>query len=135
MPPTFQKGEITIKIAPGELLDKITILQIKTERISDSEKLKNVKIELDILNQAKHDHIPESQEITDLETQLKHINETLWDIEDNCRECERHNQFNDRFIDLTRSVYKTNDKRAAIKKQINLLLKSDIIEEKSYARY
>ena len=122
-------------IAPGELIDKITILRIKSERISDEAKLKNVRTELDILQKTQAEEVPQSDEMERLEDALKTVNEALWEIEDDIRECERQGDFGDDFIRLARAVYVTNDKRAALKKEINLLLGSTIVEEKSYAEY
>ena len=122
-------------IAPGELIDKITILRIKSERISDEAKLKNVRTELDILTATQKEHVPASDEMVRLEAALKTVNEALWEIEADIRDCERQGDFGEEFIRLARAVYVTNDKRAALKKEINLLLGSTIVEEKSYAEY
>ena len=126
---------IMTAIAPGELIDKITILRIKSERISDEAKLKNVRTELDILTATQNEHVPASDEMVRLEAALKTVNEALWEIEDDIRDCERQGDFGEEFIRLARAVYVTNDKRAALKKEINLLLGSTIVEEKSYAEY
>lgn len=126
---------IMTAIAPGELIDKITILRIKSERISDDAKLRNIRTELDILQKTQADAVPQSDEMTRLEGELKAVNEALWDIEDDIRDCERAKDFGEEFIRLARAVYITNDKRAALKKEINLLLGSTIVEEKSYAKY
>ena len=126
---------IMTAIAPGELIDKITILRIKSERISDEAKLKNVRTELDILQKTQAEEVPQSDEMVRLEEALKTVNEALWEIEDDIRDCERKGDFGAEFIRLARAVYVTNDKRAALKKEINLLLGSTIVEEKSYAEY
>lgn len=126
---------ITVEIAPGELLDKLTILEIKRERIEDSQKLINVGLELEVLDQARRQNVPDSPELDALYADLKTINETLWEIEDDIRDCERDKDFGERFIELARAVYKTNDRRAATKRAINELLGSRIVEEKSYAEY
>lgn len=126
---------ITVEIAPGELIDKITILEIKSERMSDLEKLRNVRTELATLVTSRDRAIPASERLTDLTRQLKQVNESLWQIEDEIRDCERHQDFGTKFIELARSVYKNNDRRSAIKRQINELLGSQLIEEKSYAPY
>ena len=126
---------IETAIAPGELLDKLSILQIKLDRIGDAEKLKNVQIEHDILQTIKDKELPTTEALSTLFSRLKEINESLWVIEDDIRDCERDQDFSDTFIQLARSVYKTNDVRAAIKKEINVLLGSDIVEEKSYQPY
>jgi len=126
---------IMTAVAPGELIDKITILRIKSDRITDAAKVKNVRIELDILNATRADSVPDSDELTRLDAALQSVNEELWVIEDDIRDCERDGDFGQKFIDLARAVYVTNDKRAALKKDINLLLGSHIVEEKSYAEY
>lgn len=126
---------IMAPIAPGELIDKITILRIKSERISDEAKLANVRIELDVLNKTRAEAVEESAKLTELDAALQAVNEELWEIEDDIRDCERNGDFSDTFIQLARAVYVTNDKRAALKKEINLLLGSAIVEEKSYAEY
>ena len=126
---------IMTAIAPGELIDKITILRIKSERISDEAKLKNVRTELDLLTATQKEHVPASDEMMRLQEALKTVNEALWEIEDDIRDCERQGDFGEEFIRLARAVYVTNDKRAALKKEINLLLGSSIVEEKSYAKY
>lgn len=126
---------ITVEIAPGELIDKITILQIKLERMSDPAKLANVRIELETLATARDAVIAPSSSLDDLAAELKKINEALWVIEDDIRECERNSDFGETFIGLARAVYKTNDIRAALKRNINDLLGSRLIEEKSYAAY
>ena len=126
---------VMIEIAPGELIDKITILEIKAERISDPGKLENVRIELESLEQSRDDAVPGSADLDRLTAGLKAVNEELWVIEDDIRDCERAGDFGDRFIELARSVYKTNDRRAALKRKINTLLGSRMVEEKSYQPY
>lgn len=133
--PAGNSASITIEVAPGELLDKLTILDIKSERISDPAKLANVRIELATLTASRERAIPESVELVELWRQLKEVNLALWDIEDEIRLCERDRDFGPRFIELARSVYRHNDRRAAIKRQINELLGSKLIEEKDYAQY
>ncbi len=127
--------QILIPISPGELLDKITILEIKSERIESAEKKVNVKKELSMLNKVWADSVDEDSEIIAMRAELKSINENLWVIEDDIRDEERDRRFTERFIELARSVYVTNDQRADVKKRINLHLKSDIVEEKSYQDY
>lgn len=127
--------DIVTPISPGELLDKITILHIKSENIQDPAKLANVNIERTALQKIIDDHLPDSLEITALVTKLQMANKELWDIEDAIRDCERANSFEAEFIRLARAVYVTNDKRAALKKQINIALGSTLVEEKSYAEY
>jgi len=126
---------ITVEIAPGELIDKITILEIKLARIADAAKLANVKIELDILTASRDSKIVPSVELDGLTGELKATNEALWQIEDDIRDCERIGDFGGRFIELARAVYNINDNRALFKRQINDLLGSSLVEEKSYAAY
>lgn len=126
---------ILIEVGPGELIDKITILEIKSERMSDVEKLRNVRHELGILHAARAAHIPATAELARLEARLKEVNEALWVIEDDIRQCEADRDFGEEFVALARSVYKQNDKRAALKKEINLLTGSAIVEEKSYTEF
>lgn len=128
-------NNIQVPISPGELLDKITILQIKSERMDDATKIANVKVELDMLLKVWHDSVEQDEIIRSLAAELKSTNETLWDIEDDIRDEERNKRFGDRFIELARSVYVTNDKRAEAKRRVNLHLNSTIIEEKSYQDY
>ncbi|MGH7136982.1 MAG: DUF6165 family protein, partial [Pirellulales bacterium] len=126
---------IAVEVAPGELIDKITILQIKAERIHDEAKLRNVRIELDTLLAAREEAIEASAALDSLTAELKEINEALWDIEDQIRLEERKEEFGSRFIELARSVYRQNDRRAAVKRRINELLGSRLVEEKSYEQY
>ena len=127
--------EILVPISPGELLDKITILEIKAERIDKPEKVANVRRELELLSKVWSDSVTEDKVVADLHRQLKTINEELWEIEDDIRDEERQNSFGEKFIALARAVYVTNDKRAQAKKEVNLHLGSEIIEEKSYRNY
>jgi hypothetical protein len=124
---------ITIEIAPGELIDKITILEIKSERITDAAKRRYVDTELALSVAARDCTVPGSVELARLAAELRAVNEALWEIEDEIRLCERDEDFGPRFIALARSVYGTNDRRAALKRRINELLRSDLMEEKSYA--
>ena len=128
-------NEILIPISPGELLDKITILQIKAERIADPAKVANVKTELDMLSKVWSETVEVDAEITRLTAELKAVNEVLWQIEDDIRDEERNKRFGERFIELARAVYVTNDERANAKKMVNLHLNSTIVEEKSYQDY
>jgi peptidoglycan hydrolase CwlO-like protein len=128
-------NEILIPISPGELLDKITILQIKAERIADPAKVANVKTELDMLSKVWSETVEVDAEITRLTAELKAVNEVLWQIEDDIRDEERNKRFGERFIELARAVYVTNDERANAKKKVNLHLNSTIVEEKSYQDY
>ena len=126
---------IRVPVSPGELLDKITILEIKSERITDPEKVANVRAELALLQETWASNIRDSKIIQDLHAKLKEINEALWEIEDDIRDKERAREFDDRFIELARAVYVTNDRRSQVKKELNLHLGSEIIEEKSYQDY
>jgi hypothetical protein len=128
-------NEILIPISPGELLDKITILQIKSERIDDPAKVANVRTELEMLDAVWRQAVEEDAEIEALSAELKSINEALWEIEDDIRDEERNRRFGERFIELARAVYVTNDERANAKKKVNLHLNSNIVEEKSYQDY
>ena len=123
------------KISYGEFLDKLTILDIKCERIKDAEKLENVKHERDVLNNIWNADEKSSVDISEEYDALKKINEKLWEIEDDIRDKERNKEFDQEFIDLARAVYVTNDERARIKKEINVKLGSDLVEEKSYSDY
>ena len=124
---------ILVPTSPGELIDKLTILRLKEERIDDPDKLANVRAEKTALTRTADAHIPSSDDLTTLWDQLYRINAELWVIEDDIRDCESAKNFGDEFIRLARAVYITNDRRADVKKQINLLLGSALIEEKSYA--
>ena len=126
---------VFIEVGPGELIDKITILHIKSERMDDPAKLAHVRYELEVLSKARAEKLPASPELTRLEADLKAVNEALWVIEDDIRNCEAAGDFGPTFIELARSVYRQNDKRAALKKDINLLTGSAIVEEKSYADF
>jgi hypothetical protein len=126
---------IKIDVAPGEVLDKLTILEIKKANIKDPAKLRNVEHEYDVLSRTLAEQVADTAALQALRARLKEINETLWRIEDDIRDQERAKDFGPRFIELARAVYHTNDERAAVKRQINELLDSDIIEEKSYAAY
>lgn len=122
-------------VSPGELIDKLTILDIKSERISDVDKLANVQHEQALLERIWRESGLETESIRSLRGELKGINEQLWEIEDDIRVCEKDRDFGDRFIELARAVYVTNDRRAAVKKRINVELGSAIVEEKSYQDY
>ena len=126
---------ILIPISPGELLDKITILEIKSERIDSAEKKAHVNKELAMLNTVWCDSVVEDAGLAAMRGELKSINESLWVIEDDIRDEERNKQFGDRFVELARNVYITNDQRADVKKRVNLHLNSEIVEEKSYQEY
>lgn len=128
-------NEILAPVSPGELIDKLTILQIKSRRITDATKLANVRRELDVLTQCWQRSPWGAADIRADEAALLAVNERLWDIEDRIRDKERAKAFDAGFIELARAVYIENDDRAAIKKRINTALGSTIVEEKSYAAY
>jgi hypothetical protein len=123
---------ILAEISAGELIDKITILEIKKIKISNKEKLNDIEKELSSLNGTMKKSIPDQNLIKDLIIKLKEINLKLWDIEDGKRAAEKENSFNEKFIELARNVYKLNDERAKIKLAINNTLGSNIKEVKSY---
>ena len=129
------KKPLLVPTAPSELFDKIAILEVKEKKITDPAKLQNVRHELELLRQIVKDNIPPSDELSALFEKLRQQSEAGWDIEDGKRDCERRKDFGLQFIELARGAFKNNDERAAIKKQINLLLKSAIVEEKSYQTY
>lgn len=126
-----------VEVSVGEFLDKITILEIKAAKIQDAGKLLNVQKELALLRQtwAASPLSERKMEITGLMQELKEINESLWDIEDRLRRKEAAQAFDDEFIQLARSVYENNDERSALKREINRLLSSGLVEEKSYPDY
>ena len=126
---------IQVPVSPGEVLDKITILEIKSERIDDPDKVANVRRELELLEASWRQAVADDETVQRIHAKLKMINEALWEIEDDIRDKERAREFDDRFIELARSVYVTNDQRANAKKELNLYLGSEIVEEKSYQDY
>jgi uncharacterized protein DUF6165 len=127
--------EIKVPISPGELLDKITILRIKSQRMSDPAKLSNVRLELRSLEDTWNDSAYARVDINTDIAALLAVNERLWVIEDDIRDKERAKAFDAEFIRLARAVYVENDERAAIKRRINTQLGSSIVEEKSYREY
>jgi hypothetical protein len=133
VPSTIPTPSVAIETAPGELIDKITILEIKSERIYDPEKVHNVQTELQTLRTSRDRTILVSDPLTELTAELRAVNARLWDIEDGIRGCERAGDFGPKCVELARSVSHNNDHRAAIKRKINVLLGSKLIEEKSYA--
>jgi Family of unknown function (DUF6165) len=128
-------NDVLVPVSPGELLDKITILRIKSARMSDAAKLANVRHELMLLERTWRDSGCASHDTAADERALQAVNEKLWDIEDRIREKESAQRFDAEFIELARAVYVSNDERAAIKKRINVALGSKIVEEKSYKPY
>ena len=124
--------KILAEISAGELIDKITILEIKKIKINDDEKLKDVEKELSSLNATLKNSISDTLKIKELIDKLKSINLKLWDIENEKRLAEKNNDFGEKFIELSRSVYKNNDERAKIKLEINNILGSNIRETKSH---
>ena len=127
--------ELSIPISFGELIDKITILEIKSERIADAGKLANVRAELGLLDKTWDGHPSSRVDIQPERARLKAVNELLWDIEDRIRLKEKAQAFDAEFIELARAVYFRNDERAAVKREINLKLGSSLVEEKSYQDY
>lgn len=126
---------VNVEISIGEFFDKVTILEIKRERIQDEEKLKNINNELDALNTLL-EQLPFSRDqVADEVGELKAINEKLWVIEDDIRDKEAAKSFDQEFIELARSVYITNDRRSEVKRDINIKLGSSFVEEKSYEQY
>ena len=127
--------QIAVPVSHGELIDKLTILEIKSERIVDPAKLTNIHNELEALNSAWQGDPAAAIDITDPRSRLKDINQALWDIEDEIRIKEKAQAFDERFIELARAVYVTNDQRADVKREINEKLGSTLVEEKSYQPY
>jgi len=126
---------ILAPISAGELIDKITILRVKAQRIGDAAKEANVRKELALLEATALSHIPPSADMERLTADLTAVNAALWDVEDGKRDCERRQDFGHDFVALARRVYIENDQRAAIKRAINAAAGSDIVEEKSYKPY
>lgn len=129
------KMDLKIEVSAGELLDKISILEIKSERIADAAKLANVHAELQVLRTAWEASPLGGRDLADQWRRLKAVNEELWDIEDGIRRLEAARSFGPEFVRLARSVYQRNDERAAIKREINVMLSSRLVEEKSYPDY
>ena len=126
---------VLVPVSWGEVIDKITILEIKAERLADPAKLANVRRELDELVAVREREFPAHAPLAALAAELKAINEELWVVEDDIRDCERAKDFGPRFVALARAVYVTNDRRAQVKRRVNDLLGSALVEEKSYAPY
>jgi hypothetical protein len=126
---------VLTEVSWGELIDKHTILAIKAERIQDPAKLKNIHTEMESLAAPRQRAHTMNPQVVAAEARLKAINEKLWDIEDHIRDCERAKDFGPRFVELARGVYFTNDERSVVKREINELLGSGLVEEKSYQPY
>jgi hypothetical protein len=132
---SIPEGTIAIPVSPGELLDKISILEIKAARLTDAGKLNSVRFELELLRNARENHPGLAGEFAADAAALKAINESLWDVEDRIRDCERRGDFGDAFVEFARSIYRLNDRRADVKRRINERTLSAIREEKSHPTY
>ena len=128
-------SRIEITVSAGELVDKVTILEIKSERIGDPAKLANIRRELAGLTARLRPLIEAHPGVGAVKASLRSVNESLWKIEDDIRDCERRKDFGEAFVALARAVYRTNDRRAALKREIDDLVGSEIVEEKSYSAY
>ncbi len=129
-------AELLVPVSPGELIDKITILEIKSARMTDAAKLHNVRTELALLNETWNaSGFSRQADIREEWNGLRDVNAKLWDIEDRIRDQERESRFDAGFVELARAVYVTNDERAALKRRINTRLGSQLVEEKSYKDY
>lgn len=126
---------LSVQTSPGEFLDKLTILEIKAERMTDAGKLANVHRELELLRATWAASPLAARDVAALVAALKGVNEALWEIEDRIRAKEAARAFDGEFVELARSVYRTNDRRAALKRELNVALGSDLLEEKSYEEY
>ena len=123
---------IKIEVSPGELIDRLTILEIKLDRIRDAQKRSNIETEHAVVRAAYDAHVPDSEKLGSLVDELREVNLRLWAIEDDIRACERRQEFGPPFVALARSVYLSNDRRSELKRDINALLGSKLREEKSY---
>ena len=132
---TNKSTRVLSEISPGELLDKISILEIKLEKVKDKDRQKRIKNEHDILKKVQNSSIKMSDKIKDLYRSVSNVNIKLWDIEDKIRICEQNKDFGKNFIELARGVYFNNDKRAELKNEINEILKSNIREIKQFVDY
>ena len=132
---TNKSTRVLSEISPGDLLDKISILEIKLEKVKDKDRQKKIKNEYDILKKVQNSSIEMSDKIKDLYRSVGNVNIKLWDIEDKIRICEQNKDFGKNFIELARGVYFNNDKRAELKNEINEILKSNIRETKQYVNY
>ena len=132
---THKSKKILSEISPGELLDKISILEIKLEKVKDKNSLEEIKKEHKILKEIQTSSVDITGKIRDLFQSVKNVNIKLWNIEDKLRICEKNKNFDKNFIELARGVYFANDERAELKSKINKILKSNIIEIKKYDNY
>ena len=132
---TLKSKKIQSEISPGELLDKISILEIKLEKVKDKNSLEEIKKEHKILKEIQTSSIDITGKIKDLFQSVKNVNIKFWNIEDKLRICEKNKNFDKNFIELARGVYFANDERAELKSKINIILKSNIIEIKQYDNY
>ena len=132
---TNKSTRVLSEISPGDLLDKISILEIKLEKVKDKDRQKKIKNEYDILKKVQNSSIEMSDKIKDLYRSVSNVNIKLWDIEDKIRICEQNKDFGKNFIELARGVYFNNDKRAELKNEINEILKSNIREIKQFVDY
>ena len=132
---TNKSTRVLSEISPGELLDKISILEIKLEKVKDKDRQKRIKNEYDILKKVQNSSIEMSDKIKDLYRSVSNVNIKLWDVEDKIRICEQNKDFGKNFIELARGVYFNNDKRAKLKNEINEILKSNIREIKQFVDY
>ena len=131
----MQMSNLKIPISLGELIDKITILRIKSNKINSNEAQKNIRLELEKLEHILNETMSINTNLKNFEIKLSKINQSLWDIEDQLREKEKEKKFDKKFISLARMVYYKNDERAKIKRMINKSFDSELIEEKSYTQY
>lgn len=126
---------VQIAVSYGELFDKISILEIKRSNVVRPDQRTNIENELDVLNRVRATAVPAGVEIDDLMAGLSDVNARLWDVEDELRDCERRNEFGTTFVELARSVYRLNDRRAELKRELNQRLGSELTEEKLYNEY
>ena len=132
---TNKSKKILSEISAGELLDKISILEIKLDKIKNNNDLEEISKEYKLLKEVQDSNIKITEKIKKLFKEIKEVNLSLWDIENGIRTCEKNKDFGKKFTDLSRAVYLNNDKRSIVKKKINLLTKSHIVEEKLYKSY
>ena len=126
---------VEITVPYGELFDKISILEIKQSKVVNADQRVNIENELNVLNRVRATIVPDNFKIDDLIEGLTDVNKRLWNIEDQLRDCERRQDFNETFIELARSVYRLNDRRAELKRELNSRLGSELVEEKIYNEY